>query len=306
MIMTTIASALIGAAVLAADILPYTVPTYGVKVEDDVVYGSAEGYWSEGPDRISPTAQDWFRVIGDPRELDLRMDIYIPDGDPSGSRPLLLMMHGGGFTIGNKGEKGQVEWCRHFASLGYVAVSIDYRMGFKPTRSGLYKAESDALDDARAALAFLLGREDLRVDPDRVFVAGTSAGGNLALGLAYKPDPSIPCRILAVGNLWGYLRDLSVLDGASVPIVSFQSVQDPVVPYGKGYPLGQRIAGTAYGTKAVHDRASELGIPCEHVPVPEKAHRLHLDREGAYTPRFYEIRDALTDFFACAMSGLLQ
>ena len=62
------------------------------------------------------------------------------------------------------------------------------------------------------------------------------------------------------------------------------------MPYGKGYPLGQRIAGTAYGTKA----------------VPEKAHRLHLDRNGAFTPRFYEIRDALTDFFACAMSGLLR
>ena len=304
--MTTIASALIGAAVSAADILPYTVPTYGVEVEADVVYGKAEGYWTEGPDRISPTAQDWFKLIGETHEVTLQMDIYTPADDSSDSRPLLLMMHGGGFTIGNKGEKGQVEWCRHFASLGYVAVSIDYRMGFKPTRRGLYKAESDALEDARAALVFLLGREDLRIDPDRVFVAGTSAGGALALGLAFKPDPSIPCQILAVGNLWGYVRDLSVLENASVPIVSFQSVQDPVVPYGKGYPLGQRIAGTAYGTKAVHDHASKLGIPCEHVSVPEKAHRLHLDRDGVITPRFYEIRDTLTDFFASAMSGLLQ
>ena len=301
--MSAIPPAIPGTAASAAGASPYTVPACDVQVETGVEYGRAQGYWTEGPDRMTLAAQNWFQLAGRPQEVSLQMDIYTPEGDPAPGRPLLLMMHGGGFAIGSKDEKGQVEWCRHFASLGYVAASIDYRMGFAPTRKGLLRAEADALEDARKALAFLLAREDLRISPEMVFVAGTSAGGNLALCLAYMPDPSVTCRILAVGNLWGYIRDLSVLGNASVPIISFQSIQDPIVPYVSGCPLGLSLAGKVYGTKAVHDSASGLGIRCVHNPCPEKAHRLHLDRGGVLTPRFYDIRDALAAFFAEAMQG---
>ena len=295
-----IASALLGvAAASAGDALPYTVPVYGVSVEADVIYCVTDGYWTEGPDHGLPPAVDWTKPLGPRHPLGLKMDIYTPEGDEHTTRPLLLMMHGGAYLIGSKDETGQTEWCKHFASLGYVAVSIDYRLGFPLNKQGILKAEADALDDARAALKFLLEREDLRIDPQRVFAAGTSAGGALALGLAYgNPDSLPPHRILAIGNLWGYVRDLDILENANVPILSFQSELDPVVPYQQGYPMGIRLAGRAFGTKAVHDKARELGIPAEHFPCPEKAHRLHLDKDGILTQRFYDIRDALTTFFA--------
>ena len=287
------------AAASAGDALPYTVPVYGVSVEADVIYCVTDGYWTEGPDHGLPPAVDWTKPLGPRHPLGLKMDIYTPEGDEHTTRPLLLMMHGGAYLIGSKDETGQTEWCKHFASLGYVAVSIDYRLGFPLNKQGILKAEADALDDARAALKFLLEREDLRIDPQRVFAAGTSAGGALALGLAYgNPDSLPPHRILAIGNLWGYVRDLDILENANVPILSFQSELDPVVPYQEGFPMGIRLAGRAYGTKAVHNKAQELGIPCEHFPCPEKAHRLHLDKDGILTQRFYDIRDALTTFFA--------
>ena len=125
-------------------------------------------------------------------------------------------------------------------------------------------------------------------------------GGSSASGFA----PAPPFRIRAVANLWGYVRDLSVLRNASVPILSFQSEKDPVVPYRRGFPLRIRQAGRVYGTKAVFDAAQELGIPCEHVPCPEKAHRLHLDNDGVLTPRFTEIRDRMAAFFATALLSL--
>lgn len=304
---------------------PYTEPRYGVTVEKDVVYRVVQGYWDEGPDHGVPEVGELASTVKSPRELPLRMDIYLPEGDDAAARPLLLMMHGGAYLIGSKDEKGQIGWCRHFASLGYVAATIDYRLGFPLGRQGLLKAETDALDDARAALGFLLGCEDLRIDPERVFAAGTSAGAAMALGLAYgwaggaeapsEPAPAArpahafaapaaappPFRIRAVANLWGYVRDLSVLRNASVPILSFQSEADPIVPYCVGFPLGIHLAGKAYGTKAVYDRARELGIPCAHVPCPEKAHRLHLDGHGTLTPRFTDIRDRMTAFFAATM-----
>ena len=293
-----IASALLGvAAASAGDALPYTVPMYDVTVEMDVTYCVTDGYWTEGPDHGIPSAGYWTKPLGPRHPLGLKMDIYTPIGNEHKTRPLLLMMHGGAYLIGSKDETGQKEWCKYFASLGYVAVSIGYRLGFPLTRQGILKAEADALDDARTALGFLLGRSDLRIDPDRIFAAGTSAGGALALGLAYA-SPDIPCRIRAIGNLWGYVRDLSVLENANVPILSFQSEQDPVVPYHDGYPLGIHLAGRAYGTLAVHEKATALGILSEHVPCPEKAHRLHLDKDGVLTSRFYDIRNALASFFA--------
>ena len=277
----------------------FTTPQYSVTEERDVVYGIADGFWTEGPDHWSPDARKLRILMGPRRSLELKMDIYTPEDDNSACRPLLLMMHGGSFLFGNKEEAGQAGWCRHFASLGYTAASIDYRLGYPATGRGFRQAETDALEDARAALAFLSGYGNAKVDPERIFVAGTSAGGALAMGLGYDPSPA--CRIRAVGNLWGYVRDLSVLGHAQVPMLSFQSLHDPVVPYYTGYPLKLMIAGRVYGTGAIHDEASRLGIRSEHVPCPEKAHRLHLDGNGVLTPRFYDIRDALSAFFAAAM-----
>ena len=148
-----IASAMLGVATgSVGDSLQYTEPVYGVTVEKDVVYSVVEGYWDEGPDHGMPDAIELASTLRPPKQLDLKMDIYSPEGDGDAGRPLLLMMHGGAYLIGSKDEKGQTEWCRYFASLGYVAATIDYRLGFPLGRQGLLKAETDALDDARAAL----------------------------------------------------------------------------------------------------------------------------------------------------------
>jgi acetyl esterase/lipase len=292
--------------------IPYLTPAFEVGVEAGVVYAEKDGYWSQG----SSAGPQLSQVALMRHPLSLKMDIYFPEGDGSESRPLLLMMHGGSFLFGNREEAGQVAWCRHFASLGYVAASIDYRLGFWPSRHGLLQAEQDALDDADSALAYLLGRGDLRIDPARVFAAGTSAGAILALGLAYslygerppkgsRPRLGADFRIRAVGDLWGYVRDLAVLENAHVPILAFQSEQDPVVPFDRGYPMQARVVSDAvYGTRATCERATALGIRCALHPCPEKRHRLHMDKEGRLTPRYYEIRDAMAAFFAEEMSSL--
>ena len=286
-------------------------PAFEAGVEAGVVYAEKDGYWSQG----SSSGPQLSQVALMRHPLGLKMDIYYPEGDSSGSRPLLLMMHGGSFLFGNREEAGQVAWCRHFASLGYVAASIDYRLGFWPSKYGLLQAEAEALDDADSALAFLLGRTGLRIDPERVFAAGTSAGAILAMGLAYslygarppkgfRPRLGPDFRIRAVGDLWGYVRDLSVLENARVPILAFQSEQDPVIPFDRGFPLRSKVfSDEVYGTKATCERAGALGIRCDLHPCPEKRHRLHMDKEGRLTPRYYEIRDALVSFFAEAMEN---
>ena len=300
---------------IAAAMLPFTTPTYDVTVERDVPYATAKGYYTHAPVGDKEVTFKLLFHCGIPKPVTLEMDIYRPADAPDTPRPLLLMMHGGSFFIGNKEEPGQTGWCRYFASLGYVAVSINYRLGFHALKTEIREAEFRALEDADAALDFLLRREDLRIDPDRIFVAGTSAGGVTALNLAfllYGDKPMAPVqprrardfRIRAVGNLWGGVHDLAVLENADVPILSFQSEHDPVMPYDFGYPLGfagRLMSDPVYGTHAIYEKAVSIGLRAEHHPCEEARHRLHLDDALEYTPRFYEIRDAMVQFFAEVM-----
>jgi poly(3-hydroxybutyrate) depolymerase len=297
---------------LVAMALPFTTPAYEVTVERDVPYATAMGYWTHAPVGDKKALGKLLLHTLDPKPVTLEMDIYTPVGDDTAERPLLLMMHGGSFLFGNKEEPGQTGWCQYFASLGYVAVSINYRLGFHARKKEFREAELRALEDADAALEYLLGREDLRIDRNRVFAAGTSAGAMTALNLAFRlygerpmeeVSPRLPAgfHIRAVANLWGSVHDLSVLENARAPILSFQSTADPVMPYDRGYPVGwagKLFSDPMYGTHAVHEKALELGLRAEHHPCPEPRHRLHLDDALEYTQRFYEIRDAMVMFFA--------
>ena len=103
----------------------------------------------------------------------LPVRIYLPPGPASALRPVLVYFHGGGFVLGDL-ETGDAH-CRLFcAGAGCVVVSVNYRHAPEhpfPT------ATEDAYD-AVCWVAENLGR--WRGDPDRIAVAGASAGATLA------------------------------------------------------------------------------------------------------------------------------
>ena len=76
---------------------PLTTPAFGVTVERDVPYATAEGYWTHAPvGDIRAVVKLFFRNCR-LKPVTLEMDIYRPEGDKAEKRPLLLMMHGGSF-----------------------------------------------------------------------------------------------------------------------------------------------------------------------------------------------------------------
>ena len=59
-----------------------------------------------------------------------KLDVYLPAALPQGTlAPAVVWIHGGGWTGGTKNEARAAEICGTLAAAGYVAVSIDYRLG---------------------------------------------------------------------------------------------------------------------------------------------------------------------------------
>src|SRR5688572_3661461 len=99
-----------------------------------------------------------------------KLDLYLPaDPAPGKLSPALVWIHGGGWTGGTKNEARAKNVCGTLAEAGYVAVSIDYRLGERAWPTNLH--------DCKNAVRFLRANADrYHVDPNRIAVAGGSAG----------------------------------------------------------------------------------------------------------------------------------
>ncbi|MBO5957585.1 MAG: alpha/beta hydrolase [Bacteroidales bacterium] len=298
----------------------------------DITYANVKGYWSSIPDDTIDIGNivkvGLFNSLKK-KDLNLEMDIYIPKNDTVEKRPLIMFIHGGAFYIGDKATLPYRTLCNHFTSLGYVCVSINYRMGFKMSSKAIERTAYQATQDAHAAMRYLLSKKDIyRIDPDYLFVGGASAGSITAMNLAYMRNENRPkssysslfaedlgdletsgnklygkFRVKGVVNMWGSVNDLKMLENSRIPIISFHGDKDEVVPYGQGYPfmaLGdfkKVLFDEMYGSSCIHERALGLGIRSKLHTFSGEGHGLYLDTKRNLTDNFYVIQEEITDFF---------
>lgn len=137
-----------------------------------------------------------------------KLDLYFPAKRDAGARlPAIVMIHGGGWIGGDKAGGREYSVGVTLAQAGYVYASINYQLD-----------PSDRwprnLLDCKNAVRFLRANADkYGIDPDRIGVIGSSAGGHLALMVAYtagiaeleptSPYPSVSSDVRAVINLFG-------------------------------------------------------------------------------------------------------
>lgn len=139
------------------------------------------------------------------REVDgetLRVDVYEPDGR-EGPLPVVVLVRGGGFVVGDKGE-----FARHgidFASAGYLAIEPQYRLAPK----WQFPA---ATSDVRGAIEWVKtdGRE-YGADPDRVAAIGHSAGATLVAFVAATAGTDDPAGVSAAVGYSG-IYDFQAVD----------------------------------------------------------------------------------------------
>jgi acetyl esterase/lipase len=141
-----------------------------------------------------------------------KLDLYLPLGPDRSDRPAVVFIHGGGFTGGDKAEYRSASVSADLARAGYVVVSCNYVLGPK-TKEGVWPRN---IADCRAAVRWVRGHaKELGVNPDRIAVAGGSAGGYLALmvglsddrtGPGGDPGATISAKVAAVIDMYGVVN----------------------------------------------------------------------------------------------------
>ena len=299
----------------------YREPSFKVGEARDIVYG-----------RVVKNVDD------DHERMDLTLDLFVPEDGARSSRPLLVTFHGGAFQNGDKRDSSLVEWCRYFASLGYVVSSVDYRQGYRRNEKDTDEAMFRALKDANAAVRFLLKRDSLLIHSDRIFAAGADAGAITAMNLAFMREENMPVvmteqgdslvvtrqqllrgfDVRAVANLWGAVPDTAILRNAKIPVISFQSKEDTEIPFWTGRPfekenekpddsfdflrsIFESIVSIFVPEVERHVFREMYGAGVLHAYDGEK-HNLFLDDEGDINfPVFDEIKEQTASFFASRM-----
>jgi acetyl esterase len=161
-----------------------------------------------------------YREGGDPAHL---LDVYRPIAASESLRPCVLYIHGGSFRILSKDSHFMMGI--EFARAGYVVFNINYRLA--PAHP--FPA---AVEDVADAYRWVVSEaRRWGADPDRLVVAGESAGANLALDLAImtsyeRPEPAAR-RLYALG----------VVPKAVVPLCGILQVSDPARARGRVVPF---------------------------------------------------------------------
>jgi acetyl esterase/lipase len=138
-----------------------------------------------------------------------KLDVYIPSGEWKNNRPAVLFIHGGGFKGGDKAEYRSASVSADLARAGYVAVSCNYVLSTKE-KPGAWPQN---IADCREAVRWMRkNASDLGINPQRIAVAGGSAGGYLALmvgltdekpELGGNPKATISSKVSAIINMYG-------------------------------------------------------------------------------------------------------
>lgn len=221
---------------------------HGIEVERDVFYGD---------DR------KWHRL-----------DIYRPVNRP-GPWPVVLYVHGGAFHLLSK----DTHWLMGlvFARFGYLVVNISYRLAPRHPFPA-------AIEDTCAAYRWLAARiAALGGDPDRVAVAGESAGGNLVTALAIaacqpRPEPwaravydtgLVPRAALPFCGLLEVSRPGRFSERRPLPRWIDGMIRDAAASYLRGYPLEPCPETELADPLRVLERAAGLPSPPTACPPPD-------------------------------------
>jgi acetyl esterase/lipase len=231
-------------------------------------------------------------------EKSLQLDLYAPK-DHSGPVPAVILIHGGGW----KGGYRQMYhyYCTKLAEHGYVAATISYRL----SNEAPYPA---AFEDVKSAVRWLRANATkYNVNPERIAAVGGSAGGHLALLVAYASDTAgskrtgdnhdVSSRVQAVVSLYGPTDLTAETARSKREVVSFlggKTIDEQPEVYEEASPIKQvskddpptlLLHGSIDTTVPIEqsemlvEALKKNGVPCEYDRVEGWPHAMDLERD---------------------------
>lgn len=189
-------------------------------------------------------------TFGQPDGTPLQADLYLPDQtDNSNNVPVVVRVHGGGFTSGGKAPTA---YNRFLADHGYAVMDVNYRLA--NTQQHTWNTE---VGDVGCALTWLntKGAQAYPLDMSRVGIFGDSAGGNLAINAAYMSNNG------TLQPTCGNSSDLPHIQAVTglYPVVNMVVAQQQSAI---GYTVGQSYVG---GTPSQYPDRYTFVSPSTHI-----------------------------------------
>lgn len=246
---------------------------------------------------------------GNPGDRPLLLDLYSPK-ESTAAVPGIIFVHGGSWKHGKK-EDYRI-YAMHFAARGYVVASIQYRL----SKEAPFPA---AIHDVKAAIRYMRANADsIGVDPDRIGIAGGSAGGHLSMMAGYSADvgeldghsghAGVSSRVQCVVNLYGptdmtteYARKVSTTNSAVSDFFEGTYEEQPE-SYAAGSPLNYVTAddpptlilhGTADTLVPINqadilaEKLAGFGVPYVYDRLPGWPHSMDVARPVHERCRWY-------------------
>ena len=243
--------------------------------------------------------------------VELKMDMYFPKNTTEAT-PLVIFIHGGGWSKGDKGRGHGMTELPPLLSAGFTVVSLNYRLAPEYQFPAM-------LEDVKCAIrSFRAYATEYNIDPNRIGVWGTSAGAHLAsmigltdasagfdvgeyldqssrvqvvIDLSGPADLTVdfsPAFIEAKSNAYvGYdmvkASPITYITSDDPPFLILQGDADPVVPISAGQ------------AQKLYDGLTAVGVQAQLIIVANGNHTLNSPNQ---TPSREEITTMIVDFFS--------
>jgi acetyl esterase/lipase len=216
----------------------------------------------------------------------LKLDAWLPAGD---KLPAVILVHGGGWKSGYRSEFAPM--AVRLAQQGFAALAISYRLSGEARYPAAVQDVQDAVRWVRAHA------EELHIDPQRIALAGGSAGGQLAsLAGVTLPDGEGVQAVINIDGLSDFTTELALkyeddptknpssagawFGGRYAEQGALWRAASPIQYVGPGMPpmlfIGSAQPRFSAGREDMMARMAQAGVTSEKVMLPDTPHSFWL------------------------------
>ena len=247
-----------------------------------------------------------------------KLDAYLPPAAYAGPHPAVLVIHGGGWRIGDKAQGREINFGKTLSEHGYAVFSINYLLNAEEKDPVTGKMELRQIAwpqnfyDCKTALRWIRAEAArYQVDPARIAVMGGSAGGHLAMlvgatagdeainrhGLHTEQSNAVSCILNFYGEYDVRGQSVSPLDGAGPEVTAAQAAAaSPITYLDANTPPIFVTHGTADNiipverSRMLAAHLSKLGAEFEYIELADAPHSYDLQ------PKQRDLRPAVLSF----------